>query len=381
MTVSAELVDVRNNRLIWGEQYERKMSELLQTQREIAREIVDKLKLKVSGQEKGLAKHYTESNEAYQFYLKGRFYWNKRSPEGLHKAIEYFQQAIERDPNFALAYSGLADTYDLLGGPEAGGDMPPNEVLPKAKAAALKALEIDETLAEPHVSLAHVKYFYDRDWAGAEREYKRAIELNPNYSVAHHWYAVYLTNVGRTPEALAEIRRAQELDPLSLSINAWLGGILNRSGQPDQAIEQYRKTLEMDPNFILAHYRLGNVYEENGMYDEAISEFRQVLKLSAGNPLGIAGLAHAYALAGKREEALRNLDELMQLSRQRYVAPGQIALIYIALGDKDKAFAWLDESEKGHDLMVARIKVDPRYTSLRSDPRFAALVRRIGLPE
>jgi len=381
LTISAELVDVRYNKLLWGEQYERKMSELLQTQREIAREIVDKLKLKVSGQEKGLAKHYTDSNEAYDFYLKGRFYWNKRSPEGLHKAIEYFQQAIERDSNFALAYSGLADTYDLLGGPEAGGDMPPNEVLPKAKAAALKALEIDETLAEPHVSLAHVKYFYDRDLAGAEREYKRAIELNPNYSVAHHWYAVYLTNVGRTPEALAEIRRAQELDPLSLSINAWLGGILNRSGQSDQAIEQYRKTLEMDPNFILAHYRLGNVYEEKGRYDEAISEFRQVLKLSAGNQLGIAGLAHVYASVGKREEALRNLDQLLQLARQRYVAPGQIAVIYIALGDKDKAFAWLDEAEKGHDLFVSRIKVDPRYTSLRSDPRFADLVRRLGIPQ
>jgi serine/threonine-protein kinase len=381
LTISAELLDVRYNKLLWGEQYERKMSELLQTQREIAREIVDKLKLKVSGQEKALAKHYTESNEAYQFYLKGRFYWNKRSPEGLHKAVEYFQQAIERDPNFALAYSGLADTYALLGAPEAGGDMPPNEVLPKAKAAALKALEIDETLAEPHVSLAHGKYFYDRDWAGAEREYKRAIELNPNYSVAHHWYAVYLTNVGRTPEALAEIRRAQELDPLSLSINSWLGAILNRSGQSDQAVEQYRKTLEMDPNFINVHFRLGNLYEEKGMYEEAISEFRQVLKLSAGNPLGIAGLAHAYALVGKRDEAQKNLDELLQLSKQRYVAPGQIAVIYIALGDKDKAFAWLDEAEKGHDLMIARIRVDPRYASLRSDPRFNDLVRRLGFPQ
>jgi serine/threonine protein kinase/Tfp pilus assembly protein PilF len=381
LTISAELVDVRNNRLLWGEQYDRKMSDLLQTQREIAREIVDKLRLKVSGQEKGLAKHYTENNEAYQLYLKGRFYWNKRTEEGFQKALQYFQQAIERDPSFALAYSGLADTYDLLGGPEAGGDMPPNEVLPKAKAAALKALEIDETLAEPHVSLAHVKYFYDRDWAGAEREYKRAIELNPNYPVAHQWYAIYLSVVGRQSEALAEIRRAQELDPLSLSINAWLGRILDLAGERDQAIEQLRKTLELDPNFMLAHLRLGLAYEEKGMYDEAISEFRQVLQLSGGKPLGIAALAHAYALAGKREEAQKNLAELLQLSQQRYVSPASIAIIYVALDDKDQAFAWLEKANEIRDMNAVRLKVDPRFASLRSDPRFAALVRRIGLPE
>jgi len=197
LTISAELVDVRYNKLLWGEQYDRKMSELLQTQREMAREIVDKLKLRVSGQEKGLTKHYTESNEAYQLHLKGRFYWNKRNPAAMRKAIDYFQQAIDRDPNFALAYSGLADTYALLGGTEAGGDMRPDETLPKSRAAALKALEIDESLAEAHVSMAHPKTYYDRDWAGAEREYKRAIELNPNYPIAHHWYAIYLSILGR----------------------------------------------------------------------------------------------------------------------------------------------------------------------------------------
>ena len=380
LTISAELVDVRYNKLLWGEQYERKMSELLATQREIAREIVDKLRLKVSGEEKALAKHYTESNEAYQLYLKGRFYWNKRSEEGFQKALQYFQQAIERDPNFALAYSGLADTYALLGDPQAGGSMPPNEMLPKAKAAALKALEIDETLAEPHVSLAHVKYMYDRDWAAAEREFKRAIELNPNYSVAHHWYAIYLSAVGRQREALAEMRRAQDLDPLSLSINMWLGRILAFSGQSDQAVEQLRKTVEMDPNFIQAHHRLGSLYEEKGMYDEAISEFRQVSKLSGGKPPGIAALAHAYALAGKREEAQKNLDELLQLSKQRYVSPSSIAIIYAALGDKDKAFAWLEKANEVRDLNVVRLKVEARFASLRSDPRFADLARRIGIP-
>jgi TolB-like protein/Flp pilus assembly protein TadD len=380
LTISAELVDVRYNKILWGEQYERKVSDLLATQREIAREIVDKLKLKVSAEEKGLAKHYTESNEAYQLYLKGRFYWNKRTPEGLHKAINYFQQAIDQDPNFALAYSGLADTYALLGGPEAGGDMAPNEVLPKAKAAALKALEIDASLAEPHVALAHAMYFYDRDWTSAEREFKKAIELNPNYSVAHQWYAIYLTVVRRTPEALAEIKRAQQLDPLSLSINAWLGRILALSGQPDQAIEQLRRTVDMDPNFFLGYYRLGYVYEEKGDYDAAISQFMQVLKLPGGKVLGMTALAHVYAVVGKRAEAQKLLDELLLLSRQQYVAPGLIATIYVALDDKNKALAWLEEADKAHDLNVLRIKIDPRFASLRSDPRFNDLVRRIGIP-
>src|SRR5258705_8088925 len=211
LLISAELVDVRHNKLLWGEQYDRKMSDLLATQREIAREIVEKLKLKVAGEEKGLAKHYTENNEAYQLYLRGRFYWNKRTEEGMRKSLEYYQQSIERDPNFALAYSGLADAYDLLRAPDASGAMAPDDAMPKAKAAALKALEIDDTLAEPHVSLAHVKYYYDHDFETAEREYKRAIELNPNYPIGPHWYSVYLMSVGRFDEALAQVKRAQEL--------------------------------------------------------------------------------------------------------------------------------------------------------------------------
>ena len=380
LTISVELVDVRNNKLLWGEQYERKMSDLLTTQREIAHEIVEKLKLKVSGDEKGLAKQYTDNNEAYQLYLKGRFYWNKRSNDGFEKALEYFQQAIDRDPNFALAYAGLADTYDLIGGPEAGGDRPPNEVLPKAKVAALKAMQLDETLAEPHVSLAHATYYYDRDWAGAEREFKKAIELNPNYPQAHFWYAVYLAVIVRREEALTEIRRAQDLDPLSLPINAWVGRILALNGQYDQAIEQLRKTLDMDPNFILAIHRLALVYEEKGMYDEAVAEFQHVLKLSGGRPLAVAGLARQYALMGKRDEAQKNLDALLQLWKERYVSPTMIALIYSALGNSDKAFEWLDTADKAHDLNIVRIKEDFRFNSLRSDPRFTALVRRIGIP-
>jgi serine/threonine-protein kinase len=381
LTISAELVDVRSNKLLWGEHYDRKMSELLATQREISREIVDNLKLKVSPEEKGLAKHYTESNEAYQLYLKGRFYWNKRTVEGMKRSLEYYNQAIEKDPNFALAYAGLADTYSLLCGPEAGGDLPPNEALPKAKAAALNALQIDESLAEPHVSLGHVKYYYDRDWAGAEREFKRAIELNPHYATAHQWYAIYLSVIGREAEAIAEVKRAQELDPLSLSINVWFVRIVYEySGQFDQAQDHLRKTLEIDPNFIQTHYRLGAVYEETGRYAEAITEIRQVMKLSEGKPHGIAVLARVYALAGKKEDAQKTLNQLLQMAKQRYVAPTSIALIYAALGDKDQAFAWLAEADKAHDLQIVRLKTDPMFSRLRSDPRFDELVKRVGIP-
>jgi serine/threonine-protein kinase len=380
LTISAELVDVRYNKLLWGEQYDRKTSELLATQREIAREIVDTLRLKVSGQEPGLAKHYTESNEAYQLYMKGRFYYNKRTEEGLQKSLEYFQRAIEKDPAFALAYSGLADTYDLLGAPDAGGTTSPNKALPKAKAAALKAIEIDGTLAEPHVSLAHVKYYYDRDWPGAEREFKRAIELNPNYPQAHHWYAIYLVWVGRTNEGLAEIRRAQELDPLSLPINMTLGWCLCDARQMDEGIDQLRKTIEMDPGFVVAHNRLALCYERKGRYDAAIAEFQKISDLGARS-LAIAGLGQAYAASGKRGEAQKALAELQELSKQRYISPSVFALIYAALGDKDQAFAWLEKSVEEHDLVIARLKVDQRFDNLRSDPRFAEIVKRVGLPQ
>ena len=377
LTISAELVDVRYNKLIWGEQYDRKMSELLATQREIAREIVENLRLTVSGEEKGLAKHYTESNEAYQLYLKGRFYWNKRNEDALQKSLEYFQQAIEKDPTFALAYCGLADSYILMGAGDASGSLSADQALPKAKAAALKAMEIDETLAEPHVSLAHVEYYYDRDWTSAEREYKRAIELNPNYAIGHSWYAIYLMSTGRFDEALAQAKRAQDLDQLSLPINMTLGWVLLNARQYDQAAEQLTKTLEMDPTFLLAHHRLGLVYEQQGKYDKAIEQFKQVTTLSPGKPLGLAALAHAYALAGKREEAEKGLAELLELSHKRFVSDASIALIYIALGDKDQGFAWLEKADKARDALLARLKVDPRFDAVRSDPRFAVLVERL----
>jgi serine/threonine-protein kinase len=380
LTISAELIDVRDNKLLWGEKYDRKMSDLLSTQRQIAREIVDRLKLKVSGEEKAIAKHYTESNEAYQLYLRGRFYWNKRSEEGMQKSLEYYQQAIIKDPNFALAYSGMADAFDLLGAPDATAAMAPTEAMPKAKEAALKALAIDDTLAEAHVSLAHVLYYYDHDFASAEREYKRAIELNPTYPTAPQWYAVYLMSAGRFDEALAQSRRAQELDPLSLPINMTFGWVMLTARRPDEAVQQLRKTLELDQNFILAHHRLGLVFEQQGKYEDAINEFKQVVNLTGGKPLGNAALARAYALSGRRAEAQKILNELQQLSKQRFISPVTVALIYSALGEKDQAFAWLDKAVEAGDGLLVRSKVDHRFDSLRSDPRFAELVKLAGLP-
>ena len=379
LTISAELIDVRYNKLIWGEQYERKMSDLLATQREIAREIVEKLKLKVSGDEKGIAKHYTDNNEAYQLHLRGRFYWAKRTEEGMRKAIEYYQQAIAKDPNFALAYSGTADAYALMGAPDATGAMAPSEAMPKAKEAALKALSIDSTLAEPHVSLAHVLYYYDHDFVTAEREYKRALQLNPNYPTAPQWYSVYLMSLGRFDEALTQARRAHEMDPLSLPINMTLGWVQLTARQSDQAVDQLRKTIELDPTFVLAHHRLGLVYEQQGKHEEASSEFEKVVKITEGKAIGVAALARSYALSGRRADAQRLLGELQQLSKERFVSAVSVALIFSALGDDDQAFMWLEKAVELRDGVMVRMRVDPRFDSLRSDPRFAELVKRLKL--
>lgn len=378
LSISVELVDARDKTQVWGEQYDRKMSDLLAIQHEIAREIVEKLKLKVSAAEKGLAKHYTESNEAYQLYLKGRFYWDKRTPEALMKSIEYFNQAIEKDPSFALAYAGLADSYVVP-----SSRIPPREAMPKAKAAAMRALELDETLAEAHASLGRVLASYDWDWTSAEKEYKRAIELNPRYAVAHQWYGGYLAVTGRSNEALAERKRAQELDPLSLIINAELGMAFYYARDYDQAIEQFEKTLELDQNFPPPRAFLPAAYEQKGMYNEAIAEFKKALSLRGINEVGFlrAGLGHIYAVSGKKSEARKLLAELKQLSEQGYVPAPSIALIYAGLGEKDQALAWLEQGYEQRAFQMQWIKIEPRWDSLRSDPRFADLIRRMRFPQ
>jgi len=375
LIINVELVDVRNNKELWGEQYPRKTSELLTTQREIAREIADNLKLKVSGQEKALAKHYTESNDAYQLYMKGRFFWNKRTAENFKKAIEQFQQATDRDPNFALAYVGLADCYLLL---EEYASAPSSETLPKAKAAALRALQIDDSLGEAHTSLGLVDLL-SWQFAEAEKEFKRGIELNPNYPTAHHWYSSYLLTVGRLDEAIAEIKRAQELDPLSPVISDHLAMCYFLKGDLNAGIEQCRKIIELDPNYPRAHGQLGWAYLKQGREQEAIAELQKGVEVSGRGSQELGFLGYGYGALGQRTEAMTVLRELEERYARRESLALYIAAVYAGLGDRDQAFAWLEKDFQARTGMLNVIVFRPQYDTLRDDPRCTDLLRRMGL--
>jgi eukaryotic-like serine/threonine-protein kinase len=379
LNIRTELVDVANVSRLWGQQYDLKLSDLLSVQEEISRKISERLGLSLTGeQQRRLTRRYTENTEAYQLYLQGRYQWNRRSDEGLKKGIEYFKQAIDLDPSYGLAYAGLADCYNLLGVPDVAGTLAPREAFPKAKVAALKALEIDDALAEAHNSLAFVRFWFEWDWPGADREFKRAIELNPNYATTRHWHAIYLMTVGRNEEAIAEMRRAQELEPLSLIINTNLGWAFYNARQYDQAIEQYQRTLEMDADFANARLRLGEAYEQKGMYEDAATEYQKAVTLSRWNQRMVGSLGHAYAASQKKDEARKVVQELKENSKVRYVSPITIALVYVGLGQKDEALAWLERGyEERESGMMLR---NPQFDSLRSDPRFDTLMRKIGLP-
>jgi non-specific serine/threonine protein kinase len=379
LNIQVELVDAAEESQLWGQQYNRKMTDIFSVQEDIAQEISEKLRLRLSPREKRrLAKRYTANAEAYQALLKGRYYWNKWTEEGFAKSQEYFERAIELDPNYALAHSCLADSY----GPRANyGYLPPREAWPKAKAAALRAREIDATLAEGYPTLAIISLFYDWDCTAAEREFKRALDLNPNSPEPHHVYGFYLAAMGRLDEAIGEIKRAVDLDPLSLIANANMGLFYYYARQYDAAIEQIKGTLAIDPHFAEAHHMLGQVYEEKGMLTDAIAEFEKAMMLSGGSRLEKAALGHAYALSGRRTEAQKVLDELMEESRRKYVSSYLIAEIYIGMGDKDRAFEWLEKACEQREGYLVFIKVTPRLDSLRPDPRFQHLVNRIGLAE
>ena len=378
LSISAELVDAREDRQLWGEQYNRKVADLLAVQDDISREISEKLRLRLTGEEqKRLVKRATKNTEAYQLYLRGRFYWNRRTEEGAKKAIEYFNQAIEKDVGYAQGYAGLADGYIIL---ENVGGMSGAEAFPKARAAALKALEIDDTLAEAHTSLASIKEELDWDFAGAEKEYKRAIELNPNYSLAHMWYSVFLGEMGRLDEAMVEIQKAREVDPLSLPINRNIGLCLFDSRHYDEAIAQFLSVIEMDPNFASAHGQLADAYEQTGRYKEAMLEWQKARALEGEKDL--AAVWGKYAASGDYLGAVRKVIEILEeRAKRKYVDPVRIARWYIRLGDKDRAFQLLEKAYQQRSGALLDLKVDPRYDPLRSDPRLAALVRRVGLPQ
>ena len=379
LTVSAELVDVRYNKLLWGERYDRKTSDLMATQREMTSEIVEKLRLQVAGNEKALTKHYTESNEAYQLYWKGRFYWGKRTEEGLKKGIEYFNQAVEKDPNFALAYTGTADCYSLLG---IYGYLAPATAYGRAKDAASKALQLDDSLAEAHTSMAYVLFFYDWNWQGAEKEFKRAIELNPKYATAHHWYSLLLSGMGRHDEAIKETRIAQELDPLSLIVNAAAARALTFARKYDEAIAQSQKNMELDRTFFYELTTLGISYSSVGKYDQAIQMYQEALKQAPDNVDSLGRLGGCYAKAGRRNEAERVLKQLQEMSSRRYVPQAYFAQIYGNLGDLDQAFKWLEKAYDDKNSWLPMLQVDDdMFASLRADPRYNEMVQRVGLSE
>jgi TolB-like protein/DNA-binding winged helix-turn-helix (wHTH) protein/Flp pilus assembly protein TadD len=366
--VTVQLISVRESVPLWAHTFDERFTDIFTVQDSISAQVADALTLKLTGEEqKLLAKRYTDNVEAYQSYLRGRYFMNKRNEEGLRKGIGYFTEAIEKEPGYALAYAGLADAYSVLGFYQFD-KLAPEESFQRAKAAALKALELDETLAEAHASLALARVDVDHDEAGAEREYRRAIELNPNYATAHHWYSDFLAALDRQDEAMAESRRALELDPLSLVINATLGERLFYARRYDEALIQLRKTLEMDDGFGPAHYLLGLTYEQKGMYEESIAELNRARELSGGSPWMVAALGHSLAMAGRRAEAQQVLFELKQLSTRMQVSPYDIATVYAGLGEREQALEWLRKCY--NSLNKRSLKADPRMDSLRLDPRF-----------
>jgi serine/threonine-protein kinase len=377
LRIMAQLVNVADGYHIWSEKYDCEMKDIFAIQDEISLTIVDKLRVKLLHEEKEqLMKRFTEDVEAYNLYLKGRYFWNKRTKESFRKAMEFFKQSIEKDPNFTLAYSGLADSYNLLGFYNFA---PPKEVFPKAKEAALKALKIDDTIAEAYASLAFVQLYYDWNWKDAHENFKKAVELSPGYPTAHHWYAEYLTVVGLIDEAIVEAKRALEFDPFSLIINVLLGWAFHYSYQYDHAIEQYLKTLEMDPNFAPAHFFLGMTYVQKAMFEEAFEEFQKAKVLFGDSTLTNAALWHAYARRGKTDEVQKVLDELAKISQQIYVPLYYVAAVYADVGDKERAFHWLGKCFEEREMWLAFLKVDPIWSDLRTDPRFNELLKKIGL--
>jgi tetratricopeptide (TPR) repeat protein len=375
--ITAQLIEASSDKHLWSQSYQGELPDALALQSKVARAIADEIRINLNPQEQAALKNVKVVNpQAYESYLKGRYFWNKRTTDGLKAALAYFNQAIEEDPKYAQAYSGLADTYALLGDWQYAA-MTPNEALPKAKAAAIKALELDSALGEAHNSLAFCLDAFEWDFDSAGKEFRRAIELNPGYATAHHWYAWHLSVLGRYDEAIAEMRKAQNLDPLSLIINADLAELLLIARLYDDSIQQSRKTIEMDSNFALAHNQLGLAYLQKQMHEEAIAELQKAVRLSASSPTCVANLASAYVVSGSKNEAAKLLSDLKTRAKPSYSYAAEIAVVYAALGDRDQAMNWLQKGYEGR--FNPSVLLRPGFDPLRSDPRFQELVRRIGL--
>lgn len=375
MTISVELTSVRDGSLIWGEQYNRRFIDVFRALDEIAPQIASAMRVQLTGpQQQRLRQRYTENTEAYHLYLRGRFYFNKRTGDGFLKAVEYFQQAIAKDPNYGLAYAGLADTYGLLGWDASS----PGDYYPRAKEMAEKALAIDGDMAEAHTSLAMVKALYEWDWSAAEQEFRRAIDLNPGYATAHHWYGVHLAAMGRFEESSRELQKALELDPLSLIISVNTAYPYHYMHQYARAMEIYQKVIDMDPSFPVAHEDLGAAYEQQGRHEEGLQEAILMLRFSGQSQL--ADRVAAGKAAGGYKAGLANwMEGLQNEAKSHNVSPVRFAQIYVLLGDRDRAFAALDQAVQVRSPQLVYLKVDPRYDALRADARFPALLQRVGL--
>jgi TolB-like protein/DNA-binding winged helix-turn-helix (wHTH) protein/Flp pilus assembly protein TadD len=377
--ITAQLIQAPDDKHLWARSYEGDLRDTLALQNNVARAIADQVRINLTPREQLILKTVRSVNpEAYEAYLKGRYFWNKRTGEGLKKAIEYFDEAIQKDPAYGQAFAGLADSYALLGNSDFA-ILSPQEASPKAMAAATRALELDDSLAEAHTSLAFCLGVFEWNWDAAEKEYLRAIALNPGYATAHQWYAVHLSVLGRFDEAITELRKAVSLDPLSLIISADLADVLVAAHRYDESIEQSRKTIDMDPNFAIGHYELGQALTQKKTYDAAITELQRANQLSGGDATCLAGLAYAYAASGRADEAFKLLNELKRRRNHRLHYAANEALIYAGLGENDRAMALLEEAykERFDTLILQSSAFDP----LRSDPRFRDLMRRIGLPQ
>ncbi|MFN2532891.1 MAG: tetratricopeptide repeat protein [Pyrinomonadaceae bacterium] len=378
LTIGIELVDAADGSQLWGERYSRQIADIFTLQEEIAEQITSKLRMKLTGpQKKRLGKRYTKNSEAYQLYLKGRYFWNKRTEEDAHKGIECFHQALTIDANFALAYTGLADCQTLLGdvGVQA---ISPKEAFTQAQSQAARALELDDSLAEGHGTLGHLS-MHLFDWPTAERELLRAVELNPNYAPAWFYYAYFLAFTGELKASIQKMQHALELDPLSLPANTSFGELLHFANRLDEAIQQFHKAIELDPYKPVARLELGRAYETRRDYALAITEFNQARKLSSDNPESLASLAHCYAVSGEIDEARTLLAKLKELATTRYVSAYDFALLHCGLGEFDEALEWLNRSYEIRDGWMIYITVDPRWRSVRDDARFVEIVRRVGL--
>jgi tetratricopeptide (TPR) repeat protein len=380
LSISAEFVDAEHDRVMWSKQYQWRLADVPNIQTQITQDITENLKMNLSGAEKSrMGQRPTENGEAYQLYLRGRFYWNKRTAEGVNKATGYFQQAIDRDPNYALAYAGLADCYFVTFFNNF--TISQAESAAKSRAAATKALDLDPSFAETHVSMGQVLEIFDWDFAGAEREFRRALAINPGYATGLQWYAELLEDMARYDEALAMILRAQEADPFSLIINAVHGQILSRSGRTKEAAAQFQKTLDLERNFPLGHFLFGLALVRDGKNEEAVKEFEQAVQSSPESPVYRSMLAYACAQTGRIEEARKILGDVIQEAKSDRASWQDVAGIYAALGEKDHAFAALEMAFQRRDSRMTMLLDHEALVSLRSDPRFSDLVRRVGLPQ